>query len=902
MWARVRSWLGAVLRRDRLETDLSDELEFHLQLRTDHWVRQGLTRQEAARRARLEFGGIDKHTEACRESLGLRLLDEFRGDVRYAVRQLRRTPTFAFVAIATLALAIGANAAIFSLVNAVLLKRLPVASPQELRQIAWVSNDSAGSLWRGVWYNGNATETTPRAATSFSYRVCDRIRRQSASFSSVLCLGHVEQVNIGAGGRAVLGQGQLVPGNFFGGLGVTAAVGRTIDAGDDAPGRPPVAVLGYGFWERVFGTDRSVIGKTIAVNGATVTVVGVAAPGFFGIRPGTETDVFLPLVPMQPLVYDEPGMLESARHWGWLVLARLKPGVSDEQARGETEALLRAEVRDHPPDATVTDLPRIRLDEAGRGSDQLRGRLGQPLRVLMLIVAGVLLIACANIAGLVLTRMSARHRETATRLAIGASRGRLARQVATECMVLAVIGGSIGIGLALGIRRALPPLLSEGSEILHLDLSADWVVIAFSTIVCLVAGLACGLLPALRVPQTGLAPIIARTASSITSASPRSLVGRTLVVVQVSVSIVLLVGAGLFVKTLLNLRSEALGFTPDHLLVFEMNGTLNGLKDTRLKDLYERTLNEVARLPGVKSASLSRWGLLSGNATSDALLVPGLQAPIHVDVHLVLPGYFKTMGIPVLVGRDISWSDREQATPVIIVNQLLARQIGGASSVGRTVQLGDVHAQIVGIVGDARFAELRAPARVTVYVPFRQHGEHVATFVLRTAGDPANLIPIVEKTLSRSQPDVPISNLRTQDAQIDTAVRQERLFANLVSGFAVLAALLACLGIYGTLASSVSRRTPEIGLRVALGADRLSVTWLILRESIAPVCIGMAVGLLLAFWSTQLIASMLFGLMPRDAATFVAAASLLLASAFVAAWVPARRAARLDPMKVLRCE
>jgi len=605
---------------------------------------------------------------------------------------------------------------------------------------------------------------------------------------------------------------------------------------------------------------------------------------------------------MQPLVYDEPGMLESARHWGWLVLARLKPGVSNEQARAETEAVLRTELRDHPPDTTVTDLPRIRLDEAGRGSDQLRGRLGQPLRVLMMIVGGVLLIACANIAGLLLTRMSARHREIATRLAIGASRGRLARQVMTECLVLAVIGGSIGVGLALLLRRALPPLLSEGSEVLHLDLSADWWVIAFSTIVCVVAGLACGLLPALRTPQTGLAPIIARTASSITSASPRSLVGRSLVVVQVSVSVVLLVGAGLFVKTLLNLRSEALGFRPDHLLVFEMNGTLNGLKDTRLVNLYEQTLSEVARLPGVRSASLSRWGLLSGNGTSDALVVPGRPAPIHVDVHLVLPGYFKTMGIPVLVGRDISWSDREHATPVVIVNQLLARQIGGASIIGGTVQVGDVHAQIVGIVGDARFSELRTPPRATVYVPFRQHGEHVATFVLRTAGDPADLIPIVEKTLSRSQPDVPISNLRTQDAQIDTAVRQERLFAKLVSAFAMLAALLACLGIYGTLASSVSRRTPEIGLRVALGADRPSVTWLILRESIGPVCIGVAVGLLLAFWSTKLIAGMLFGLTPRDAATFVAAAALLFGSALVAAWLPARRAARLDPMRVLRCE
>jgi predicted permease len=903
MWSRFRSWLSALLHRGRLERDLADELAFHLDSRAAYWRAHGLAPADATRRARLEFGALGKHTEACRESRGLRLADELGADVRYALRQLRRNPTFAIVAIGTLAIAVGANTAIFSLVDAVLIKTLPIHSPQELRQLSWIAPNDGTSVWGSVWYNGSTRETGDGrlVATSFSYPACDALRRGSTSFRSVICSSYAEEVNIGLGGRATLGRGQLVSGNFFSGLGVRPHAGRVIVSLDDREGQSPVAVLGYAFWRRELGGDPDAIGRPIAVNGLAATIVGVAPPAFLGISPGVPTDIFLPLVPAHTVVYDIPGVLHSPRHWGFLLLARLAPAVGDERARQETGQLLARELAVRPPEAAVRTMPRVELTPAGRGLDSLREQFTKPLQILMLVVGAVLLIACANIAGLLSTRMSARQREIATRVAIGAGRGRVARQVLTEGAVLALAGGLVGLLLALAIRRLLPALLSEGPDTLVLDMSMDTWMVAFAAALCATAGLLCGVIPALRAPRIGLAPIIARGASTTTASRLGAI--KALVIVQVAVTVVLLVGAGLFVKTLTNLRSEQLGFEPDHLLLFEMNATLNGYKDQRLYDFYQAILARVATLPGVVGASLSRWGLVSGTHTGDGITVPGQHTPIHVEVHFVLPGYFRTMGIPLLEGRDVTSNDREGSAPVVLVNRALAaRAYGTGSPLGRLLTLGETTSAVIGVVGDARFSELRDAPAPTLYVPFRQHDQHVATFALRTAGDPAHLMPSVEKVVNELAPDVPVANVRTQDEQIDRAVRQERLFANLVSGFAVLAALLACLGIYGTLAYAVARRTREIGVRMALGADRAAVMWLILRESIAPVLAGVGLGILASWWATQLVTSMLFGLTPHDPATYAAAAAVLVASALVAGWLPSRRAAHLDPMMVLRCE
>ncbi len=905
MWARLRSRARALLGRRRFEDDLSDELAFHLQARTDHWIAQGMNPGEAARRARLEFGSPDKHAEACRESRGLRLVDELAADLRYGLRQLRRAPAFTLIATLTLALAIGANAAIFSLVDAVLIKTLPVAEPQQLRQLSWVAARNDTSLWNGIWYNGNSTPRGPSelAGTSFSYLTCDAIRRNSTVFSDVLCLGHVEQVNLGVGGRAVLGRGQLVPGNFFRGLPLGLHIGRAIGPDDDRIGQAPVAVLGYGFWERALGGDPAVLGRSLTVNGAIVTIVGVAARGFTGLQPGEVTDVFLPLVPLQPAFYSEPDMLASQRYWNWLVVGRLRVGADPEHALQESQQLLRQELMERPSSATRVDMPRLELTEFDHGFDRLRESFGKPLRVLGLIVGAVLLIACANIAGLLLTRASARQREFATRLSLGAGRGRLVRQVLTESALLVGLGGAVGLALAFALRHALPAALNDSPDPLMLDMSADVWLIVYSGTICAFTALACGVLPALRAPRAGLRPAIARAASTNTTAAPRFWTGKALVAVQVAISLLLLVGAGLFVRTLSNLRAEALGFRADHLLLFEMNGTLNGYKDDRLQHLYDEVYAGVAAIPGVTSASVSRWGLLSGSSTSDSVNAPGKKDAIHAAVHNVFPGYFKTMGVALLLGRDIGDSDTATAPLVAVVNRALAaKAFGTEPAVGRTLQVGDKTVTVVGLASDVRFDDIRAQPQPTIYIPFRQHGQHVATFALRTAGSPADLIPVVEKTVARIAPEVPPYNVRTQEQQIEDAVRRERLFASLVSGFALVGALLACLGIYGTLAYSVARRTPEIGLRVALGARSASVVWLILHESVWPVVAGLAAGLAGALALTRLIESMLFGLTPRDPVTYGMSATLLLASAIVAAWIPSRRAAQLDPMTVLRCE
>ena len=906
MWARLRSRARALLGRRRFEDDLNDELAFHLQARTDHWIAQGMDRSEAARRARLEFGSPDKHAEACRESRGLRLVDELAADLRYGLRQLRRAPAFTLVATLTLAIAIGANAAIFTLVDAVLIKTLPVAEPQQLRQLSWVAarNDDT-SLWNGIWYNGNSTPRGPSelAGTSFSYLTCDAIRRNTTVFSDVLCLGHIEQVNLGVGGRAVLGRGQLVSGNFFNALSPGLHIGRAIGPDDDRTGQAPVAVLGYGFWERALGGDPRVLGRSLIVNGVSVTIVGVAARGFTGLQPGEVTDIFLPLVPLQPAFYSQPDMLASQRYWNWLVVGRLKGGADPEHALQESQQLLRQELMARPSLATRIDMPRLELAAFDRGFDRLRESFGKPLRVLGLIVGAVLLIACANIAGLLLTRASARQREFATRLSLGAGHGRLVRQVLTESALLVGLGGALGLALAFALRHALPAALNDSPDPLMLDMSADVWLIVYSGAICAFTVLACGVLPALRAPRAGLRPAMARAASTNTTPAPRFWTGKALVAVQVTISLLLLVGAGLFVRTLSNLRGEALGFRADHLLLFEMNGTLNGYKDDRLQHLYDEVFAGVAAIPGVTSASVSRWGLLSGSATSDGVNVPGKKDAIHTAVHNVFPGYFKTMGVALLLGRDISDSDTATAPLVAVVNRALAaKAFGTEPAVGRMLQVGDKTLTVVGVAADVRFDDIRAQPQPTIYIPFRQHGQHVATFALRTAGNPTDLIPVVEKTIARIAPDVPPYNVRTQEQQIEDAVRRERLFASLVSGFAVVGALLACLGIYGTLAYSVTRRTSEIGLRVALGARSASVVWLILRESVWPVVAGLVAGLAGALALTRLIESMLFGLTPQDPITYGIAATLLLASAIVAAWIPSRRAAQLDPMTVLRFE
>lgn len=904
--SRLRSFLSALTMRRRMEREMEDEWQFHLDARVDALVASGLPRIEAQQVARAEFGDPLRWKEEGREARGLRLIHELQSDIQYALRQMRRTPTVTVVITATLAIAIGANTAIFSLVDAVLLKTLPVPHPEELKQLVWVARRS-GFHSR---YNGSARPNAAgeRVATSFAYTVFTEIRDRTTTFSDLFCFSELQQLSVTAQGGAQLVEGQFVSGTFFRGLGVAAILGRTITADDDRSGAPASAVISHGFWQRTFGGATDVLGQSITVNGTPVMVAGVTPPSFFGIRPGSRPDVMLPLSLQSALdASTSPETFTRPDYWSFEVMGRVKTGVHDARAQAETEALVRQAILATPP-AAPYDLPRIVLDSGSQGLGDLRREFSRPLRILMAVVGAILLIACANIAGLLIVRASAREREMGTRLALGAGRPRLVGQLVTESVVLAAAGGSLGFALAYGLRQFLLVLVTEeGASTVNLDMTVDARVLMFTAGTCLATGIACGLLPALRATGVDVASLIGRSLSGTLARASRLSSGKVLVVVQVALSLVLLVGAGLFVRTLLNLRSEPLGFQPEGLLLFRVNPTQSGYREERLNDFYERAVDEIARVPGVRSASLSRYAILAGGATSDGIGVPGTEPKTGVHIHYVAPRYFETMGIPLLLGRDVGWRDRERTQRVVVINEALARKLfGNVPPLGQRLMHpraapADVM-EVIGVAADAKFATLRQAAPPTIYVPYRIRPQRLMTFAVRTTGNPEALVGSIRDAVAAVDPSVPIFDVWTQEVQIDRAIRQERLFANLVSGFALLALLLSCLGIYGTLAYSVARRTPEIGLRMALGAGRRDVVGLVLRESAWPVLIGLLVGIAGAAATARVIQNMLFGVTHNDIATLAIAVIMLAGSALVAAWLPSARASRVEPMCALRYE
>ena len=901
---RLSSWLKGVFGRRRVEREMADEMAFHLQARADHWVLQGLPPAEAARRARLEFGAVDAYKDDCRQARGLRWLDELRGDLTYAARTLRAAPVFTLVAVSILAIGIGANTAIFSVVEAVMVRRLPVADPGALRQFAWV--EPANRQWR-MRYDGSSRREADgtRLMTSFAWPVYTELRDRATAFSS-LFLFATREINLDATGRAQQAQALVVSGTFVDGLGVQPLIGRGIGPDDDRLDAPPVVMLSHRLWRTAFGGDATVLGRTIRVNATPVVVIGVTSPVFEGLQPGQPFDVMLPLASVAALVEGTEHPLDE-RRWAFNVMGRLRPGVDDARAAAETDALFRSAMpaeygRDGHP-------PQLVLQPGGQGLDRLRLAYARPLYLLTAIMAVVLCIACANVAGLLLMRTAARQRELAMRLALGAGRARLVRQLLTESVALAALGAACGLGLALLIRGSLLPALNGDEVPIDLTLGLSPWVLWFSIAACVVVGLACGILPAMRAAPAHATLTLGRVVSARSPGGPRLFAGRTLIAVQVALSLVLVVGAALFIRSLLNLRSQALGFRADHLLLFRMDATTAGYEDGRLLDFYERVLERVSALPGVDAAAFSRWGLLEGGATRDGIRMPDTppgRQDVPVHVHYVSPGFFATMGIPMLAGRDLSTGDRETSARVAVINQALARQIarGGPDAVGRRFlfEAPDRPVEVVGLVADARFASLRDQAPATMYLPYRQYRQHRMSFAARVDGEPAALAESVRQAVAGVDAGVPLFGVRTQLEQLDVAVRQERVFAWLASGFGVLALTLACLGIYGTLGYGVARRWPEIGVRMALGATRRDVVSLILRESLAPVLVGAIAGVGLALATTRFVQSQLFEVAPRDPIALVAATAALVVAAAIAAWLPSRRAAGVDPVTALRCE
>ena len=651
----------------------------------------------------------------------MKWIDEARADLTYAARKMRAAPAFTLVVISILAIAIGANVAVFTVIDAVLLRMLPVERPRELRDLAWIDRRDSGLK---VVYHGGMRRLSDHEAlaTSFAYPVYAHVRSHSTVFAELFLFAR-RALDVDVAGQPQRLSGLLVSGNFLSGLGVRTAIGRSIATEDDRVGAPGVAVLTAAGWERTFARSPNALGQAIVVNGASATIVGVTAGPFDGVEPGSPIDVLLPIT-MLPHLGDAPEALTDPRSWQFRVMGRVRAGADDAHVQAETEVLVRQAVLAGVP-GSDGQLPRVLVSPGGQGSESLRETYAFPLRLLMAVMAIVLLIACANVAGLLVTRATAGEREVAIRLALGAGRARLTRQVLTESVVLALMGGVFGIGLAFLTRGGLLPLLNQGAAPrISLGLS-PWSVV-FSAGLCLAVGLLCGTLPAIRAPRLRLSAAQARAAPGGSAGGSRLVGANTLIALQVALSLVLLIGAGLFARTLLNLRAQPIGFRAENVLLFDLDATAGGYKSARLLDFYEHVLDRVAAMPEIRSVSLSRYALLSGGRTTDTIVAPGAlvgQDEVRVHLQFVSARHLETMGIPLVAGRRFTARDRDGARRVAIANQALSRRLAdGGAAIGRRILYArrDSDVEIVGIAADARLSTLREPAPPTLYLPYRQ--------------------------------------------------------------------------------------------------------------------------------------------------------------------------------------
>jgi len=896
-------------RRRQSERDLERELRSHLELEMAEQQATGLSSEEARYAAQRAFGNTTLVKEVTREMWGWIWLERCLQDLRYAVRVLRKAPAFTAVAVSSLALGIGANTAVFSLLDAVLLKSLPVRDPAQLRILTWVRSDKV-PVHNHSGYGTRDARTGENVDGSFSYAAYRLLSSAVPQFTALMAYAP-NQFTVTAGGTSEYAFGHFVSANYFTGVGVQPLIGRPILPEDEAPNRPRAVVLTHRYWDKRFGLDAEVIGRKIVVNQRPVTVVGVMPPGFQGLYPGTEIDLFVPLS-----MVDEMGQTWYSKtqpdNWWVQIFGRLKPGVSDEEAASAVRATLGGAIREYAGNVSDSAIPQVRLAPGARGVGLFRDYWSTRLYILSVTSGLILLIACVNLANLLLARASGRRHEIAVRLSIGASRGRLLRQLFTESLLLAGAGGLLGLILAKPLCRVLLRY-AAGSGSLSLDARLDARSLAFTFGLSLLTGVLFGLAPAWRNTRVDLSPAMKSSGHNATASGGRMRIGRILVSAQVALSVLLLVGAGLFVRTLASLSRVDLGFRPERLLTFQTDPSRNGYQGQRLADIYSRMREKIAAIPGVESVGMSQHGLIQGVVSNDNVFIPGRQLkPGDSGTYLLFcsDSFLKTMRIPVILGRDLSPGDGPAAPLVAVVNETFAKQVfPGENPVGETFLLGEKNPdpqpiRIVGVAKDAHYNGVRAPVTATSYIPYSQRlqGLRQMTFAIRTVLPPLSIAGAVRRAVADIDRSIPVAGLRTEEDQIRDSLGAERLFAGLVGSFGALAALLAAIGLYGVLAYTVAHRTAEIGIRIALGASRGNVQWLVLRESLVTVVLGIFVGAPAALALSRLVRSMLYGVTPADTVSFAAALLLMIAVTAIAAYVPARRAARVDPMVALRYE
>ncbi|HKO60925.1 MAG TPA: ABC transporter permease [Pyrinomonadaceae bacterium] len=846
-------------------------------------------------------------------------------EVRFSFRMFIKKPVFTLVIVITLALGIGANTAIFSLVDAVLLKKLPVREPDQVvlfKSLAHPDFDTGS--YNGSTHVDAATGLT--AATSFPFQTLVRLREQKGLMSEVFAFAGIG-VNVNVDGEADIARAQVVSGNYHAALGVQPALGRMINDSDDQSSATPVAVISDRYWQRRFNRDPAAVGKQIKLNNVAFTIVGITPSQFTGTgQVGSSPDISVPLA-LEPQLNSERSRMKGGGQWWLRLMGRLQPGVTREQARASLESAFQESVVAHRSTRIVAagqaplpalepkDLPKLAVDSGSQGEMDSRRRLAPQLYILLGVVALVLLIACANVANLLLVNASSRQREIAVRLALGSSRWRLIRMLLTESVLLSLMGGALGLILASWIKDALLAWASGGRALLALNPRLDFRVLGFTIGLALLTAILFGLVPAWRSSRMDLTPSLKETPKSLGGLS-RSLLSKSLVVAQVAMSLLLLIGAGLFLRTLHNLQNVPTGFNSDNLLLFNVEPGLLGYKNAALADLYKQMFERIESVPGVRAVTLSRNGLLSGATSGREVYLPigGISAdasPRHlgeVRLHQVRENFFATMEIPLLSGRSLSPSDHERAPKVAVINQSLAALVSpDESPLGKRFGFAADNAsevEVVGVVGDSKYGNLRDDSPATFYVPWLQElrGVGGASFAVRTTGEPTAQAGAIRNAVREVEPDLPLIGVTTQVELADQSVTTERLFARLLSLFGVVALVLAAIGLYGVMAYSVTQRTREIGIRMALGAQRHNVLKLVLSQGIILTLLGIAVGAAAAFWLTRLTKSMLFGVSATDPATFVAIALLLSAVALLATYIPARRATKVNPLVALRYE
>jgi predicted permease len=828
-------------------------------------------------------------------------------DIRYAFRTFRKSPVFVAVAVLSLALGIGANTAIFTLVDQVLLRLLPVKDPQQLVL-----------LWeRGSHYGSN------NGPNKLSYPMYEDFRDKNEVFSGMFCRNDIT-FSVNYEGKTEVVTGETVSGTYFPVLGVGAALGRVFNASDDASqGGEPYAVLSYRYWVSRFARDPKVIGKKLVLNGYPFTVVGVSQAGFDGTDPTRSPQIRVPV--MMKLQVDQLGFydLKNRRNRWVNTYGRLKPGVTAEKAKASLQPLLHQmlnmEVQDkafsHAAPETKQAFLRMWLDliPASKGRSYLRDQFSNSLLVLMAIVGLVLLIACANVANLLIARATARQKEIAVRLALGASRGQIISQLLVESLMLSLAGGAAGLLLAVWIDDTLVSFLPSVSNTLTISATPDWRILGFTLGISLLTGVIFGLIPALQATRPNLAPTLKDEVGAITSTASIGL-RKALVVAQVTLSLLLLIGAGLFIRSLKNLKTLDPGFKTHNLLTFSIDPPLNGYKPERSREILRQIYESLNALPGVEAASMAIMPVMEGDEWDSSTTVDSFQAKPNegLDPHMnfVSPGYFKTMNVPILQGREFLPSDQGKTAPKVgMINERFAKKyFPGGLAVGHRVGMGSdpgtkLDIEIVGVFSDMKYEGMREEIPIELVRPYEQLEFTLGVWVyIRTARDPEQMFSAARRSVQQIDPTLPVVDMKTLEKQVDNSLVTERLVATLSSAFGVLATMLASIGLYGVMAYTVARRTREIGIRMALGAATGSVVWLVMKEVLILVSVGIVLGLGASWGLTRYVQKQLYGIQPNDLTTVILATIGIACVALAAGYVPARRATQVDPIRALRWE